>query len=141
MHIYFARSLRGQHSPLDKVVNDEILAAIKKAACKSQFEIPVDPDLKKDIERGDRYIYLRDISWIDRSDAMIAEVTNVSHGVGYEIAYAKHVRRIPILCVNRRDEPVSAMITGDLEVLKYDGAESLTAHIQKFLNTVHVSIR
>lgn len=138
MHIYFARSLRGERSPDDKKINDGILAAIKNAGFKSQFELPVDPELKRDIERGDRYIYLRDISWIDRSDAMIAEVTNVSHGVGYEIAYAKHVQRIPIFCVCRKDEPVSAMITGDLEVWKYRDLGDLTAYIEEFLQTIHV---
>ena len=30
-------------------------------------------------------VYTRDIEWIDRSHAMIAEVSTPSHGVGYEI--------------------------------------------------------
>ena len=35
------------------------------------------------------HIYERDTEWIRASDVLIAECTNPSHGVGYELAYAE----------------------------------------------------
>lgn len=57
-------------------------------------------------------IFQRDIEWIDGSDAIVAEVSTPSHGVGYEIAYALGVGK-PVLCCHQDGHPVSKMITGN----------------------------
>ncbi|MDX1435966.1 MAG: nucleoside 2-deoxyribosyltransferase, partial [Anaerolineales bacterium] len=33
-------------------------------------------------------VYTRDVEWVAASDALVAEVSTPSHGVGYEISYA-----------------------------------------------------
>ena len=38
-------------------------------------------------------IYRRDIQWISECDMVIAEVTNPSLGVGYEMAYAESINK------------------------------------------------
>jgi hypothetical protein len=57
-------------------------------------------------------VYRRDTGWIDESQALIAEVSTPSHGVGYEISYALE-RSKPVLCIYRRGITVSKMITGN----------------------------
>lgn len=131
MNIYFARSLRGDRKDNDVDTHLEIKRAIKEAGHHPQFDLPV--YVKRVGLTDEQYIYRRDIDWIDQCHAMIAEVSNVSHGVGYEIAYAKHVRRIPILLLAERGTLVSAMLSGDLPVWGYDTLGALRLHVELFI--------
>jgi nucleoside 2-deoxyribosyltransferase len=72
-----------------------------------------------------REIYERDIRWLDEADIVVAEVSLPSHGVGYEIAYARHRRAIPVICLTTRR--CSAMIEGDpgIELIEYGEVDSL----------------
>ena len=56
-------------------------------------------------------IFERDTAWLRACDAVIAEVSTPSHGVGFEIAYALG-RGKPVLCLARADVRVSKMLTG-----------------------------
>lgn len=71
----------------------------------------------------DDYIYKRDMTWLIDSDFVIAEVSNPSLGVGYELASAVE-NNIPILCLFREnsDHQLSAMISGcpKIKVLNYN---------------------
>lgn len=59
-------------------------------------------------------IYARDIQMIQDADVVVAEVTNPSLGVGYELAYAEKLEK-PILCLFNKDSDkrLSAMVTGN----------------------------
>ena len=59
-------------------------------------------------------VYARDIAWILEAEAVVAEVSTPSHGVGYEIAYALAAGR-PVLCLYRDGATVSKMLTGNTE--------------------------
>ena len=61
-----------------------------------------------------REVYQRDVFWIKGCDALVAEVSTPSHGVGYEIALALTLRK-PVLCLYRQGARVSKMITGNDE--------------------------
>jgi hypothetical protein len=130
MQVYFARSIRGQHSQGEQVMFKAIVDAIKAGGHVPALEVKA--TLRPPVER-DRYIYERDIEWIDGSQAMIAEVSNPSLGVGFEIAYAMHVRKIPILAVALKDTAISAMIAGCLEVCYYRDTSHLAAMVEAFL--------
>ena len=86
-------------------------------------------------------VYTRDIEWIDRSHAMIAEVSTPSHGVGYEISYALS-RNKPVLCLHREGARVSKMITGNnnanISVRTYRQKDEIAPHIQKFLAQINL---
>ncbi|GLH71617.1 hypothetical protein GETHLI_01190 [Geothrix limicola] len=56
-------------------------------------------------------VYERDTAWVKDCDALIAEVSTPSHGVGFEIAYALDRGR-PVLCLAREGVRVSKMLTG-----------------------------
>lgn len=47
-------------------------------------------------KRDDYYIVKRDLGWVEASDALIAEVSRGSHGVGYEHRHAEGLNK-PIL--------------------------------------------
>jgi nucleoside 2-deoxyribosyltransferase len=84
-------------------------------------------------------IYKRDINWIDECQALIAEVSTPSHGVGYEIAYALLIGK-PVLCLHHQDCRVSKMITGNnhpqIRVDSYADPDEIMPLIRKFLAAV-----
>lgn len=73
-------------------------------------------------------IFTRDLRWIDESDLVVAEVSTPSHGVGYEIAYARWARRIPVIALYRRGRTIrcSAMISGDpgIRLFEYEDPDA-----------------
>ncbi|MFZ1377730.1 MAG: nucleoside 2-deoxyribosyltransferase [Geothrix sp.] len=56
-------------------------------------------------------VFTRDTTWLKACEAVIAEVSTPSHGVGFEIAYALE-RGKPVLCLAREGVRVSKMLTG-----------------------------
>ena len=80
-------------------------------------------------------IFARDIRWLDESDVVVAEVSTPSHGVGYEIAYARYVRRIPVIALYRRGRTkrCSAMISGDpgIRMLEYEDVDAVLESLRQ----------
>jgi nucleoside 2-deoxyribosyltransferase len=81
-------------------------------------------------------VYERDTAWLRDCEAVIAEVSTPSHGVGFEIAYALD-RDKPVLCFARADARVSKMITGNrapgLQVATYASQEEAARLMETFL--------
>jgi nucleoside 2-deoxyribosyltransferase len=67
--------------------------------------------LTADGELSPEGVFERDTAWLRACDAVIAEVSTPSHGVGFEIAYALERGR-PVLCLAREGVRVSKMLTG-----------------------------
>jgi 2'-deoxynucleoside 5'-phosphate N-hydrolase len=69
-------------------------------------------------------IFDRDMRWLAEADAVVAEVSLPSTGVGYEIAAARHLYRIPVIALYRSawTSRCSAMIAGDrgVQVIEYE---------------------
>lgn len=107
---------RGHEVPTEHLARPEVMA----------LEVVVDPE----------EVYQRDIAWIDECDAVVAEVSTPSHGVGYEIAYALNLGK-PVLCCHRRGVPVSKMITGNdkttLAVRTYEEDSEVPEILDMFL--------
>jgi 2'-deoxynucleoside 5'-phosphate N-hydrolase len=72
-------------------------------------------------------IHARDLRWIDECDILVAEGSRPSLGVGYEVAYARYQRNIPIICLYRPayTKRCSAMIGGDpaIRLIEYESLE------------------
>jgi len=88
-------------------------------------------------EPAPHLVYRRDMRWLLSANAVVAEVSQPSLGVGYEIGTAVQ-RGIPVLCLCRADqglERVSFMISGNtaplLRLRVYD-AGSLSRTIRTF---------
>ena len=63
----------------------------------------------------------RDLEWLESADAVIAEVTNPSLGVGYELGMAEKLGK-PILCLyedSSKKRKLSAMVSGNLKFRKF----------------------
>jgi nucleoside 2-deoxyribosyltransferase len=86
-----------------------------------------------------REVYDRDVTWIRTCDALIAEVSVPSHGVGYEVGFALSEGK-QVLCLAQAEVTVSKMITGNphpaLQMKFYrDTAEGI-ALIREFLSGI-----
>ncbi len=92
---------------------------------------------------SDKAIHDRDVAWLMASDCVVAEVTNPSLGVGYEIGLASQAK-IPVLCLYRAlpDRRLSAMIAGcDLvQVNCYSDIVQVAPLLAEFFQSLSLSI-
>ena len=121
MNIYFACSITGGRA------YEAVYQSITRALREIGVEVPIAHlaeagvvDEEKRVEP--RTVYERDVAWMRSADALVAEVSVPSHGVGYEIGYALGLGK-PVLCLHEQGRAVSKMITGNphpnLTVLVY----------------------
>ncbi|MHA1167538.1 MAG: nucleoside 2-deoxyribosyltransferase [Candidatus Hodarchaeales archaeon] len=94
------------------------------------------PALNNEKELKDTEIWQRDISKINESDFIIAEVTNKSHGVGYEIGYTMVMKKpvIGLLKSKKKSGDISAMISASPNVIliRYKDLNDLKDKLKKF---------
>lgn len=135
MNIYFSCSLTGgrDDQPLYAAIVDHLLALGHEVPTAHLAHPEV---MAEEAVIEPQVVYQRDIAWMDGCDALIAEVSTPSHGVGYEIAYALGKGR-PVLACYRAGARVSKMITGNrspmLTVKQYHTAEDLLQAVDGFL--------
>ncbi len=77
-------------------------------------------------------IYRRDTKWIEESDVLVAEVTQPSIGVGYEIGYAESLNKT-IICLYRESDTakrISGMVEGNpnVQIKRYKTIEDLSGY-------------
>ena len=133
MKIYFATSIRGS---ADSNVNNAGLISLLK----NYGEVLTEhfSSIKTDGETNlsDKEIHDRDLKWIDECDVIVAEVTNPSLGVGYEIRYGiEHGKRI--LCIKHKNgKRLSAMISGCdfIEFEEYENMKDIDGILSDFFD-------
>lgn len=136
MKIYFAGSIRGGRE--DAALYLQIIEFIKTFG-EVLTEHIGNPSLSSIGDDGpnDKYIHDRDLEWLQSSDVLVAEVTSISMGVGYEIGRAVESGK-KILCLFRpgSERNLAAMIAGcpDLELANYQALEEAKVAISEFLN-------
>ena len=131
MKIYFATSIRGANDAVNS--NILLIDALKKyGTVLTEHFAGIAVDGETDL--SDKEIHDRDLRWIDECDVIVAEVSNPSLGVGYEIRYGiENGKRI--LCLKLKDgKRLSAMISGSdyLEVEEYSGEEEILKILSDF---------
>lgn len=135
MKIYFAGSIRGGRE--DAVLYLQIIEYLKTFG-EVLTEHIGDPKLTDLGDDGptDRYIHDRDLEWLRSADVLVAEVTSVSMGVGYEIGRAVESGK-KVLCLFRPDsgKNLSAMIAGcpGLMLVNYGNLDGAKRAINEFL--------
>lgn len=135
MNIYFACSITGgrEFEPVYRHIRAALLSdghVVPTAHLADSnviiFEGQVDP--------GE--IFERDTAWIRGCQALVAEVSTPSHGVGYEVGYALSLGK-PVLCLFREGRPISKMLTGNshpgFTIKDYRDPEEVPAIIRSFL--------
>ncbi len=135
MRIYFAGSIRGGRE--DAALYLQIINFLSTFGTVLTEHIG-DPTLTElgDDGPSDQYIHDRDMEWLQSADVLVAEVTTVSMGVGYEIGRAVESGK-NILCLFRPNsgKNISAMIAGckGLELKHYEKLEEVQTAISEFL--------
>lgn len=137
MKIYFACSIRGGRN--DAQTYAELASYIKSRAT-LLTEIFADTKLtSQGMNKPNNLIWQTDINWIKEADAIIAETTNPSLGVGYEIAKAEELNK-PVLALYRKntEKRLSAMIAGSpkLNVAYYGNIEEAKDAIDIFIKNI-----
>ena len=135
MNVYFSCSLTGGRTDqpayaalvaLMQALGHQVLTAHLALASAATEDVGLSPQT----------VFDRDTAWLRDSDAVVAEVSTPSHGVGFEIAYALE-RGKPVLCLAREGVRVSKMLTGirqagfDFETYR-DQVEA-NVHLEAFL--------
>jgi nucleoside 2-deoxyribosyltransferase len=135
MKIYFSCSIRGVRP--EPGTAKKLIDHMKRHGTVLTEHIGeiTDPD---EIGQADTAIFRRDINWLEEADALVAEVTGPSIGVGYEIGIAETLGK-PILCLFRvgRGRRLSAMVGGNdyLTVREYSTMTEAFSLIDGFLET------
>lgn len=137
MRIYFAGSIRGGRE--DASLYLQIIDYLKTFGEVLTEHVG---DLKLtelgDDGPSDQYIHNRDLEWLKSADILVAEVTTVSMGVGYEIGRAVESGK-KVLCLFRSvsGRNLSAMIAGcpDLKLVNYNSFEEVKPEIAAFIKT------
>ncbi len=136
--IYFSCSISGGRDRAH--VYQDIVDNIKATGMHVLSEIFADKTIKPEFgptrHLSDNQIWQKDLDGVKEADGIIAEVTQPSFGVGYEIAKAEEYQK-PVLVLFWKDSGrrLSPMISGDPNVLVFeysDIAETKMA-IEKFV--------
>jgi len=135
MNIYYATSIRGGGSPETAQANIALIDYLKNFGT-VLTEHFVDAGIKDigEMEMTDKKIHDRDMQWIETADVIVAEVSNPSLGVGYEIGRGVETGK-RILCLrNSKSKRLSAMISGcgKLTVKNYNDIEEARDFIDAF---------
>ncbi len=117
--VYFAGSIRGGRDNVDDYF--KIIEYLKNNFMVLTEHIG-DKNLSTngEVNKTPEFIYNRDMAWVTEADFVVAEVSNPSLGVGYEIGYAESINK-PILCLykDKEDVRVSFMILGNKKLNTY----------------------
>lgn len=129
MHVYFSGSISGGRN--DLALYGRIVDALRARGMTVQAGEVTTASVGAAGETLDApAIFERDLRWLEevaaRGGALVAEVTQPSHGVGYEIAAARYRFGIPVVALFRpaSGRRCSAMIAGDSGISLIEYAET-----------------
>lgn len=129
MKIYFAGSIRGGRK--DEKLYCKIIAALKE---KHQVltEHVGNLNLSVTETEGDKNIYQQDMAWLRECDIVVAECTQASLGVGYELACAESLGKEIYVFYRPKETQLSAMLLGNEKFIihKYDYEDEIIAQVK-----------
>jgi len=135
MKIYFSGSISGGRE--HEAIYQHLVARLQAQGHDVLSAHVADP-IALEAEKGlpPREVFVRDVNWVRECEAMIAEVSTPSLGVGYEYGLAVQLGK-PVLCVYRSGVRMSKMVTGNpapnLSVAMYSNLAELDERIDAFL--------
>ena len=137
-NIYFSCSITGGRN------DQEIYRQLVKFLIDSGHDVPTahlaDPDvMQEESVITPQMVYERDMMWIEKCDALVAEVSTPSHGVGYEIARAIVLEK-PVFICYQKERKVSKIILGNpyvkFHLCAYANINELTDSMRSFFREV-----
>ena len=139
MKIYFAGSIRGGRGDSESYF--KIIDFLENYGDVLTEHIGcIDLMASGEKNKTDKEIHDRDLNWLLESDLIIAEVTNPSLGVGYEIGRAiEYDKNIFCLYKIGSENELSAMISGspNIQVIQYKNLKSLNRKLKDILCRYH----
>jgi nucleoside 2-deoxyribosyltransferase len=135
MNIYFSCSITGGRA------DEGVYQALVQELLRQGHEVPTAHLSESGVVNTEqvvdaREIFERDMAWLRGCDAVVAEVSTPSHGVGYEVAAALALEK-PVLCCYRSGRKISKIITGNdsrfISVREYANNEEALACLNDFL--------
>ncbi len=135
MKIYFSGSISGGRA--HEAIYQHLVARLQAQGHDVLSAHVADPAaLEREKDLSPREVFERDVRWVEACEAMIAEVSTPSLGVGYEYGLAVQLGK-PVLCVYRAGLRMSKMITGNpapnLTVATYSSEAELDELVDTFL--------
>ena len=136
--VYFTCAIAGGRDYA--FVYKDMVKAIKDNDAQVLGEVFADPNLEAEIgtdpELSSQNIWERDTNWLQEADALIAEGTQPSLGVGYQIARAENLKK-PVLVLFYRNsrKRFSSMISGNplIETCEYTEHAKAKKAIKTFI--------
>ena len=137
MKIYFSAPIRGDRS--DVIIYKDIIDYLKKYGEVLTEHVGNETiNQSGEIYISDEEIHNRDMEWLLKSDLIIADVTNLSLGVGYELGRAVENKK-KIVCIYRNEDKnkrLSAMIGGsrDINLIVSNEISVIKSKLKKYLS-------
>lgn len=90
--------------------------------------------MAQDAQLSDAQLATRDLAWLAQCDALVAELTTPSHGVGIEVMAAS-AAGVPVLGLVRHGVNVSRLLRGlpRVRITTYQTTEQALAEVADFL--------
>ena len=133
MKIYFAASIRGGRDDIE--IYSKLIKLLQNyGTVLTEHVADANLSNKGESQLNDQDIHDRDMRWLLESDIIVAEVTNPSLGVGYELGRAIENNKKVICLYNKKmNKNISAMILGSSEITSYsyDDIDSLKNVVDK----------
>ena len=137
MDIFFSGSIRGGRT--DAAVYATLIQTLAEHGRVLTKHVGVEGVEQMEAAAGltDEEIHDQDVAWLGQADAVVAEVTTPSLGVGYELGRAVE-QGTPALALYRpeSDHDLSAMVRGaaGIEVSEYRDPEAVTETLVGFVD-------
>ncbi|HET7060295.1 MAG TPA: nucleoside 2-deoxyribosyltransferase [Candidatus Saccharimonadales bacterium] len=136
--VYFACSIAGGRDYA--FVYKDLVKTIKSCGVEVHGELFADPNLEAETGTNPEYtpefVYKRDTRWLRESDAFIADASQPSLGVGYEIALAENLGK-PVLVLFYKNSlnRFSPMIVGNpnIQIFEYTEHTKTQKAIKEFI--------
>jgi hypothetical protein len=139
--IYFACAVAGGRDYA--FVYKDFVDFIKSNGVEVFGELFADPNLEAEVgtdpDLSPQAVWKRDTDWVRSADAFIAEVSQPSLGVGYEIALAESLKKpILVLFYKKSTRRFSPMVQGNpgLKIVEYSEKTEAKKAIKKFIKNL-----
>ena len=146
MRIYLACTVRGDRGTLTTArhIHDCLVRLGHEVLTGHLLADDVDA---AESQSGDRDVFLRDLGWVEAADAIVAEASGSSYGVGFEVGYtlgraARTGQRVLVLYDASRRGKVSRLISGmddpRAQLLAYESPSEIAPFLEKHLGAARV---
>ena len=137
--IYFAGSIRGGRK--DVTLYQEIINYIKQTDLVLTEHIGnLSQSTTMKTKEDDIQIYQTDMAMLKNCDLVIAECTNPSLGVGYELAYAEKIQKPVYIFYPQSETQLSAMLNGNsyFKIIPYETRDDLFKQLDCILKGEYI---